>query len=75
MSADEEPMIPLKDPEPLDPAPHTKQESHRSAKHKRYYASHRDVLRQKAHERYFLKAHGLPASQAPPLRTNLRVLA
>jgi hypothetical protein len=29
------------------------------AKHKRYYTSHRDVLRQKAHERYYKKTHNI----------------
>ncbi len=41
------------------------------AKHRRYYAAHRDMLRQKAHERYFLQVHN--TLNPPPLRSNMKV--
>jgi hypothetical protein len=42
------------------------------AKHRRYYAAHRDTLRQKAHERYYKLVHN--TLNPPPLRTNMKVL-
>jgi hypothetical protein len=43
----------------------------RREKYARYYQAHRDVLREKAHKRYFSRVHNL--DEPPPLRTNLRV--
>lgn len=42
------------------------------AKHRRYYAAHRDALRQKAHERYYKQVHN--TLDPPPLRANMRVV-
>ncbi len=42
------------------------------AKHRRYYAAHRDTLRQKAHERYYKNVHN--TLNPPPLRANMKVL-
>ena len=39
------------------------------AKHRRYYANHRDTIRLRAHQRYYQKVHGL--AEAPPLRANM----
>lgn len=39
------------------------------AKHRRYYANHRDAIRLRAHQRYYQKVHGL--AEAPPLRANM----
>ena len=43
----------------------------RREKYARYYLAHRDVLREKAHKRYFSRVHIL--DEPPPLRSNLRV--
>lgn len=42
------------------------------AKHRRYYANHRDAIRLRAHQRYYQKVHGL--AEAPPLRANMATL-
>jgi hypothetical protein len=42
------------------------------AKHRRYYETHKDVLREKAHLRYFKNVHNM--TNPPPLRSNMRVV-
>ena len=41
------------------------------AKHRRYYETHRDVLREKAHQRYYKLVHN--TLNPPPLRANMKV--
>jgi hypothetical protein len=40
-------------------------------KHNRYYKSHKELMKEKAHRRYYLKVHGI--SEPPPRRPNLKV--
>jgi hypothetical protein len=40
-------------------------------RYRRFYDNHRDELRLKSHNRYYMKVHGM--ANAPPLRTNLKV--
>ena len=42
------------------------------AKHRRYYEAHKDVLREKAHQRYFKNVHN--TLNPPPLRTNMKLV-
>lgn len=40
------------------------------SKYSRYYKTHRELIKEKAHLRYFLKVHGIV--NPPPRRANLK---
>lgn len=40
-------------------------------KHTRYYKNHAELVKERAHKRYFLKVHGI--SEPPPRRPSMKV--